>query len=264
MSEKYTYGDNDRAIERLRFLAQAYEVHSAALLEQARVHAGSIERVLDVGAGPGYTTELVQRVTGARSVWGLDNSARMVDRARSRLGPPFRFEVHEATVAPYPVGDVDLTYARFLLAHVTSPSAVLHACALATRAGGVLVLEESCSLESEDALFSDYYARVSAMQRHYGQDLYIGHRLAELGHEAEWSLVSHQRTPLAMDAAVMARLHAMNVRTWKDDPVARAQFDEATLATMMAELDATASGKRAAPPVRCVMGQVVLVRRGLQ
>jgi hypothetical protein len=61
------------------------------------------------------------------------------------------------TVAPYPVANADVIYARYLLTHVADPSSVLAACATAMRRRGRLVLEENCALESPDPLFADYY-----------------------------------------------------------------------------------------------------------
>jgi trans-aconitate 2-methyltransferase len=56
----------------------------------------------------------------------------------------------------------------------------------------------------------------------------------------------------------MARLHAINVRTWRHDPFAAATFDPAEIDAMTAALEAVATGKRSAPSVTCVMAQMVL------
>jgi hypothetical protein len=67
-----------------------------------------------------------------------------------------------------------------------------------------------------------------------------------------------ERARIPLDARTMARLHAMNVRTWARDPFATATFDARELAAMVRELDAVADGRRAALAVTCVMGQAVM------
>jgi Methyltransferase domain len=169
--------------------------------------------------------------------------------------------VHDATIAPYPVGEADVIYARYLLNHVADPSSVLAACATAMRPRGHLVLEENCALESPDPLFADYYRRVEAMQRQYGQDMYVGARLTGLAAGSAFSIERFERTPLLLEGSRMARLHAMNLRTWAQDPFATRAFDAGELGRMTEALDAIGGGARSARPVTCVMGQAVL-RRG--
>ena len=217
--------------------------------------------VIDLGCGPGHTTELLQRTLEPGTTWGLDLSERLIERARAcaPLGS-LHFAVHDTTVAPYPVGDADVIYARYLLNHIADPRSVLAACATAMCRRGRLVLEENCALESPDPVFADYYRRVEAMQRHYGQDTYVGARLTGLAAGSAFALERFERTPLLLDARLMARLHAMNLRTWAQDPFAIRAFDSRELAAMTEALDAVAVGVRSAAPVTCIMGQAVLRR----
>jgi trans-aconitate 2-methyltransferase len=259
MKDHYTYGDNDSAATRLALLARAYEPSSASLLEG--LARGAHRRAVDLGCGPGFTTDLVRRALGLAQAWGLDASEKLVAEARRRWAPACAFAAHDVTKAAYPVTGVDLFYARYLLTHLTSPVSVLIACAAAASPESTLVLEEGCGLASSDPLFVDYYARVQAMHRHYGQDLHVGLRLPEIVAEAEgWSVVRYERTPIVLEARVMARLHAINVRTWSRDPFAASAFDPADIARMTEALDAVAAGARDAPPVTCTMGQLVARR----
>ena len=211
-----------------------------------------------LGCGPGYSTELVRGVLGAAEAVGLDASERLVERARSRFGPPFVFAVHDVTRAPMPASDVDVVFARHLLAHIPDPARVLVACAGAARPKGRLVLEETAGLESPDPVFAEYYGCVRAMQDHYGQDTLVGLRLDALAAATPWSVESFECPRVALDARAMARLHAMNVRTWKHDAFAASAFDEGRIAAMTDALDAVAAGQLEAPPVSCTIGQAVL------
>jgi SAM-dependent methyltransferase len=259
MNDHYTFGDSHLAADRLGLLARVFEASSERLL--ANIREPGLRCAIDLGCGPGHTTGLLQRTLEPRATWGLDVSERLIERARASAPKGgLHFAVHDTTVAPYPVGDADVIYARYLLNHIADPRSVLAACATATRRDGRLVLEENCALKSPDRLFADYYRRVEAMQRHYGQDMYIGARLAGLAVGSVFDVERYERTPLLLDARPMARLHAMNLRTWAQDPFAMRAFDARELAAMTEAFDAIADGVRSAAPVTCFMGQAVLRR----
>jgi hypothetical protein len=135
---------------------------------------------------------------------------------------------------------------------------VLDACASAAGSDGQLVLEDNCSLESKDPLFATYYERVRTMHAHYGQDMFVGERLPEIAAGTRWTTVRFDRTRIDLDGRVMAQLHALNVRTWRNDPFAAAAFDAAEIDAMASALDDVAIGARSAPQVTCTMGQAVL------
>jgi hypothetical protein len=98
------------------------------------------------------------------------------------------------------------------------------------------------------------------MQRHYGQDMYVGARLTGLTAGSAFAIERFERTPIPLDARLMARLHAMNLRTWAQDPFAIRAFDARELAATTEAFDAVAGGVRSAAPVTCIMGQAVLRR----
>jgi trans-aconitate 2-methyltransferase len=263
----YTFGDTDAAADRLALLARAYEASSALVL--AGIPFPSPPRAVDLGCGPGYTTRLVHRATGARETWGLDASERLVARARVELdaegqagadgrGAGITFAVHDATASPFPVTGVDFFYARYLLTHLASPRAALDACAAAAAPGARLLVEDNCALLSEDPLLQGYYERVRAMHAHYGQDMFIGERLPAIAAGSPWTLARFDRTPVTLDGRIMARLHSINVRNWRHDPFATASFDPAEIDAMTSALDAVVSGARATTPVTCIMAQALL------
>jgi trans-aconitate 2-methyltransferase len=267
MKDRYTFGDNDAAADRLALLARAYEPSSAALLDRAldraleRARPSRPPRAVDLGSGPGYTTALLHRALRSREsreTWGLDASERLVARARAEFGPTLAFAVHDATEAPYPLAEVDVFYARYLFTHIASPASVFEAAASAAAPGATFVIEDNCALESPDPLFSDYYARVRAMHAHYGQNMFVGERLPELARTTPWAIAHFARTRIDLDGRVMARLHSINVSTWRHDPFAVSAFDVAEIDAMARALEAVAAGERDAPDVTCTMGQMVL------
>jgi SAM-dependent methyltransferase len=258
MTDKhYTFGDNDVARARLECLARVYEPTSRRLLGGLGV---SPDRAVDLGCGPGHSTELLHEVLRPRETWGLDAFASFVRAARARVGPAISFAVHDVTELPFPLTGVGLIFSRHLLAHLARPSAALAAWATVAGPGGRLVLEETAALESADPVFVEYYAHLQALQLHYGQDTFIGARLDDIAGDTPWRLARFERVRVVLDARDMATLHAMNLRTWMRDAFAATAFDASRIARMGEALEATAAGEREAPPVLCELGQAVLVR----
>jgi SAM-dependent methyltransferase len=96
MSNTYTFGDNERASERLRQLAELYAPSSRAFLEDVRALLGRAPALAcDLGCGPGHTTRLVHEVSGAAETIGLEASERHLARAEGGAG--VRFAVHDVT-----------------------------------------------------------------------------------------------------------------------------------------------------------------------
>jgi hypothetical protein len=121
----------------------------------------------------------------------------------------------------------------------------------------VLVLEETAAMDSDDPVFSRYYSHVERLQQHYGQRMYIGAELAVLCAEAGLRVQQALEQALQLPSATMARLHAMNLDTWRKDPFAISNFDASELAMLGRELAAIAAGSRAAPPVRHRLQQLI-------
>lgn len=256
--QHYTFGENDLAAERLRLLAEAFEPSSEVLLREL----GSREyRVaIDLGCGPGYTTELVQRVLRPALAIGVDRSPALLAIALRRTradGTSLRFEEHDLSNVPLSVPRADLMYCRYLLTHLSDPTRVLRGWAESLAEGGVLVLEETAAMDSTDTVFSRYYAHVERLQQHYGQQMYIGVQLQALCEASGYRVQRAVARELQLPPEKMARLHALNLDTWREDPFALSAFDAAELSELGHELAAIAAGTRAAPSVRHRLQQIV-------
>lgn len=76
----------------------------------ARVRSDGVRRIVDVGCGPGNSTELLAARYPEAAIVGLDSSPAMLEEARKRL-PKVRFEPANAEVW-LPEADVDLVFAN--------------------------------------------------------------------------------------------------------------------------------------------------------
>jgi trans-aconitate 2-methyltransferase len=256
----YTFGDGDVARDRLRLLAEAFEPSSRALIARLPALAaqpGEAALAVDLGCGAGYTTDLLRGAPGVGRVVGVDRSPRLLDAARARLGAWAEVVEHDVALAPLPLPPARLLYARFLLTHLRDVTQVLVGWRTALEPGGLVVLEETAYMTSEHPALRRYYALVERMQAYYGQAMYIGRSLDEAARLAGLATLDSRVADLELPAARMARLHALNLRTWKDDPFAQASFDPTELAELSTTLGRIATGDEPASAVSCGVKQIV-------
>ena len=81
-----------------------------------------------------------------------------------------------------------------------------------------MLLEETAAWFSPVQAISRYYHLVEQLQAHHGQETLIGKRLRALAGGVAEARSTSRLQEIPVDAAVMARLHAMNLATWKTDP----------------------------------------------
>jgi SAM-dependent methyltransferase len=260
--DRYTFGDGGVAADRLALLAATYEPSSARLLRMCASLAP--RRAVDLGCGPGHSTRLVHAVVAPAVTLGIDSSRAHVARARASAPPGIAYAVHDVTVTPLP-GEAppDLLYCRFLLTHLAQPTRTLAAWAAAAGARAALVVEETAELSSPHPAFRLYYRLVAELQRHYGQELAIGRTLDRAAAGTGWRAEIGVMRELRLPACRMARLHALNLATWRQDPFARAAFSSEMLDELAVTLEAIARGAADAPDVHHVMAQRVLMKEAI-
>ena len=253
----YSFGDNDLAAARLERLAAAYAPSSAEFMRRhLPVRA---ERAIDLGCGLGFTTELLRVHSRASAVVGYERSPQYLARAIERF-PKLTFRRVDVLVPPYPDREVDVVYSRFLLTHVHRPETVLGACVEHLRPGGRLLVEEASNLASSITTLQRYYAMVNELQAHFGQELYIGRRLAHLTASLSGVRIIAQETSILLPASTMAQLHAMNIATWKNEPHMLELHGLESMNRLESELAELAANQGELPPVTSEMMQIVVER----
>lgn len=252
---RYTYGDSALAAERLALVASTFEPSTRGFLEAAAPR--DVTLAVDLGCGPGYTTRLLHEATGAQRTVGLDASPAYVDRATATAPPDVRFQVHDATVVPLPIGPADAIYARLLLAHLRDPAATVGAWTTQLARGGVLLLDDLEAIEAGHPAFRSYLDEVAlAVVRREGGALLVGpalHAMAdppgtERTHDAVATFVPPPRTT--------ARIFGMNLAVLVERGETSPRPDLAE------ELEAIGAGRAAAEPIAWSMRQVALRRLG--
>jgi trans-aconitate methyltransferase len=258
LNTHYTFGDVDLAAERLRHLARVFEPSLVTFLERAGIRR--VDRVVDLGCGPGETTRTLARVLAPTTVIGIDGSERFIARARQDALPALEFRVADVTTANLASIDADVAFSRFLLTHLPDPATALSHWAQSLRPGGRLVLQETADLASDHPVLGRYYELVGELQRRHGQALHIGRDLEPLVDTTLYRIVDSARTPIDVRTADMARLHAMNIQTWRHDAAA-SDFDSLEIDRLHETLQALAADPAHPARITYTMGELVLERR---
>lgn len=129
----------------------------------AQVPLEAPRRVVDMGCGPGNSTELLAARWPQAEVVGLDNSASMLESARKRL-PGLRFEVADAATWT-PDAGTDLVFANAIYQWVPHNIEVLPKVLAGLPEGGVLAVQMPDNLtEPTHRLMSDVGARMPFAQ----------------------------------------------------------------------------------------------------
>ncbi len=104
------------------------------------------EHALDIGCGPGLTTEALARAVGAQgSVLGVDIAPPMLAIAQRRCAPHAHasFGMADVTQLPYPDARFDIALASQVYEYVEQVDLALRELARVVRAGGRVVLVDT-------------------------------------------------------------------------------------------------------------------------
>jgi trans-aconitate 2-methyltransferase len=105
----------------------------------AQVPLEAPRRAIDMGCGPGNSTELIAERFPSAKLTGLDSSPAMLEQARGRL-PGVEFDTADAETW-VPAGDVDLVFANAIYQWVPDHLTQLPKVLAALAEGGVLAVQ---------------------------------------------------------------------------------------------------------------------------
>jgi SAM-dependent methyltransferase len=245
---RYTYGDSSLAAERLELVARLFDPTSSSFVRRV----GRDGTAVDLGCGPGHTIGMVAGAAGAQTI-GVELATAFASQA-SAAG-------HRVVVAdvraPLPVRDVDLLYARLLLAHLPDPVDAVASWSAALRPGGRVLIDDLESIETNEPAFRTYLDEVAlAVVRAQGGALFVGPILHEAVDPPGLERVADDVASFDPEPADTARVFAMNLAVLVDRGEVAARPD------LAAQLDAIAGGARTAEPVRWRVRQIAWERTG--
>ena len=246
---QYTFGDSDRAAERLYWLARTFDAGTLAFARAAvarapaQASASAAEPLcccVDLGAGPGFLTRTLHAGLQPTRTVGLEASARFVSFGSADLPSGIELLEHDV-LQPLPIRG-DLMVSRFLLTHLHNPQLALTGWLSSVRAPCLLLLEELAHMSSDLPALQQYYELVALVQRTAGQDMTIGLKLADLAQQAGWKVERHTVDRQQMPLATMGRLHALNLPTLRQQKVVTDTYSTSTLDALQSEIEQLARG----------------------
>jgi SAM-dependent methyltransferase len=233
---RYAFGDSEIAARRLQALARVFAPSSRPFLLHAAPRRPRL--AVDLGCGPGHTTHFLAGVLGCDRVAGLDNSERFLALARSTETASVSFHLHDVTEIPFPTAPADLLYSRFLLTHLREPRSVIARWATQLAPRGLLLMEETEWMLTDNPAFATYLEIVEAMLTHQSTTLYVGAVLQEIAATSTLRVRLSQVGRLPVSTRDAAGLFHLNIQTWKRHPFIQAHYPAARIDALEQELAA--------------------------
>lgn len=220
---KYAFGDSPVAAERLALLAQTYAASSQSFLRASVDFRPGL--AADLGCGPGHSTHLLANVLGPAQTIGFENSEEFLAKAAATGTESIGFELHDITVAPFPRAPFDLMFGRFVLTHLRNPKSVIETWVGQLRPGGILLIEEVESIDSQIAEFVRYLDIQQSMLASQANALYVGPLLGKMTGFKNARLKASNVTRLHVAAARAASMFHMNLASIRERGFVRDNYD---------------------------------------
>jgi SAM-dependent methyltransferase len=252
---RYAFGDSAPASARLARVARVFAPTTTAFVRRV---ADAPRRVLDLGCGPGHTTQLLAGAFPDAANVGLDRSDTFLDEARRQAPTGVRFVHADVTSPPLPDAPGDLVFARFVLSHLPARDAVLRGWFDALAPGGALAVEEVDRIDTDDPVFAEYLGITRGLMADRGGQLYVGPELAATARTLGGRVAADVPATVALATAEIAGIFALNLQSWRDDPwvVAHHRGRLEALATGLREREGTTGEAR----IRWTLRQVAIAR----
>jgi len=178
---RYTFGTTKKAADRLGDIARIFNPPAVEFL---RTHINrKMKTALDLGCGPGFTTDMIYRTLKCKEVYGFDNSKEMLKYARKQFNH-CRFMLHDATDFPFPVKP-EFLYVRFLLSHMKNVINLVNNWLNELKKDGWLFIEETEDLDTDIEVFKKYLQINRGLVASTGAVLYVGEILSKGEYNAE-------------------------------------------------------------------------------
>jgi trans-aconitate 2-methyltransferase len=268
----YLFGDSDLAAIRLELVASVFREPSWAFLRDAVGSRPSgtadIAVAVDLGCGPGFTTQLVAEALECRQrqpqqqVVGLDSSRAFIEQARSFATPGVRFELHDVTALPLPVDAIDLLYSRLLLTHLPHPAELVTRWIDELQPGGLLLLEEPEHIHTEIPTFSTYLDIVAVMLRDQSTELYLGPALDRIDTAPKATRTFSRVVTHPVSNRHAAAMFAMNLPNWRDSAFVRSHYAPTEIDALHAELHDLGRGPEQESNITWGLRQIAFERVG--
>ncbi len=209
---RYTFGTSKKAADRLGEIARIFNPLAVEFLTK---HInGEIETALDLGCGPGFTTDMIYKTLKCKKVYGFDNSKEMLEYAKKQF-PHCNFLFQDVTDFPFPFKS-DFMYARSLLSHMQNAVDLANKWVKELNEGGWLCIEEVEDIYTDIEAFKKYLHINRGLVASTGAVLYVGKILSTGDYNAE--VLYNEKISLPVNNSIAASWFYPNTVTiWKKE-----------------------------------------------
>jgi ubiquinone/menaquinone biosynthesis C-methylase UbiE len=180
-------------IVRLEYQAKVRWNYEAPLLRSSGLSKGS--KIADFGCGPGFITSYLSDEVGIEGeVIGIEQNNNLAEQARNHVQGRSYVKIIQGDVCHLPEikdDSYDFVYCRFLLQHLGDPRrAMKEAKRILKKSGKLLIMDIDDSLfylAPYPDYFREFLEEACRGQTLYGGDRYIGHKLACMMYEENFS-----------------------------------------------------------------------------
>lgn len=178
--------DQDAEVERLHGQAHVVEDIEAGILQEAGIKTKA--RVVEIGCGPGYITNLLSRLSPDGTILSADYAYTLVSQVRTNVSRPPLNGLHPVCAKgdslPLKESWADFCYSRFLLQHVPDPDAIVKEAFRVLSPKGIF-----CVTDSDDGLIIHYpqdkrlanlLETAQSVQAEKGGDRFIGRKIPQM------------------------------------------------------------------------------------
>lgn len=178
---EYTFGTSSTAASRLEETAKYFNPLAADLIQ--RFVSIPCDKAIDIGCGPGFTTNMLAAAANCRKTYGVDKSREFLDIATQRFAN-CTFVEHDVAQVPFPV-TADVMYARFVLCHLREPLKLVAQWITQLNSRGILFVDEIDAVDTDLEVFKRYLAMAEGMIAAQGGCLYVGKALESADYKAD-------------------------------------------------------------------------------
>ena len=240
---RYAFGDTASAAERLATLARVFDGSTRAFIRSAG--ARGVDRVWDLGCGPGRTTRLLLEEARPRTIHGFDSSDAFLEAARQNVPGASFHKLDVSGEAGWPAPAPDLIFCRFLLSHLSRPRELPARWGARLAPAGRLLIEEVEAIETSAAIFRRYLELSEALVEAVGGSLWAGRLTPRAGLGPDLPIVFDRAFRLEVRAADAARMFVLNIPNWRRNPEIERIAAGGELKRLERELGRIAAGEAA-------------------
>lgn len=250
MAGDYLLGTHPAELERLRFQHELWLPAAQAGWQRTDLQSG--QRVLDLGAGPGFCSLELARLTGPSGrVLGLELSPTYVEAGQTMAKTAglsqLELRQHDLLRDPWPNERFDLAWCRWVAMFLPELEPLLEGLGQTVRCGGQLLLHEylhwdTFGLHPHGRAIARFGAACQASFRQAGGDPDVNRRLPALLSQRGWQIEELRPLPVLGGPGSMAALWMERfVQVYGSQLQSLRLWSSADAAAAEAEIDAAAT-----------------------